>query len=149
MCIVRYPNKMFETNFKDFMVNETMVKKECLCPMKCLKTTPTTLSAICSSLMCFFMFPRIVNFLRHSPHLYGSHVTKCVSKYVSNVVHTYIFNLYLLYWMSHLMSTAMSAKHILVLFTKENMRFKIICCCKLIHKSLKLKKCNVPTENLS
>ena len=35
---------------------------------------------LCSSLMCFFMFPRIVNFLRHSPNLYSSHVTKCVSK---------------------------------------------------------------------
>ena len=29
-----YPNKVFES-FKDFMVNETMVKKEGLCPMKC------------------------------------------------------------------------------------------------------------------
>ena len=28
---------MFESDFKDFMVNETMVKKEGFCPMKCLK----------------------------------------------------------------------------------------------------------------
>ena len=40
-----YPNKVFESDFKDFMVNETMVKKEGLCPIKCLKTTQTTLSA--------------------------------------------------------------------------------------------------------
>ena len=28
---------MFENNFKDFMVEETIVKKEWLCSMKCLK----------------------------------------------------------------------------------------------------------------
>jgi hypothetical protein len=37
---------VFESNNEDFMVRETMVKKEGLCQMKCLKTNPTTLSAI-------------------------------------------------------------------------------------------------------
>ena len=38
-------DKQLEAHNKDFMVEETMVKKEWLCPMKCLKTTPMTLSA--------------------------------------------------------------------------------------------------------
>ena len=38
-------NKQLEAHNKDFMVKETMIKKEQLCPIKCLKTTPTTLFA--------------------------------------------------------------------------------------------------------
>ena len=37
--------KQLEAHNKDFMVKETMIKKEWLCPMKCLKMTPTTLFA--------------------------------------------------------------------------------------------------------
>jgi hypothetical protein len=52
----------------DFMVNETMVKKECLCPMKCLKTTPTTLSAILKKLLMLLWQLMMVGNLKHTTH---------------------------------------------------------------------------------